>query len=333
MFSGWMMLRQFYCMLLCSLVSAPAAFGQAWARDMFTETSHDFGRVTRGAQPNFRFEFKNKYKEDVHVAAVRSSCGCTTPTIEKETIKSGETSAILAMFNTTAFTGQKSAVLTVVFDRPYYAELQLTVRGEIRTDIELQPAELDFGRFTQGDEKEQVVLVSFKGRPDLAITDVRSPFEHVAVKLGPPERQPGTVNYRMVVRLKDTVPEGLLQQQLAIIIGKDDSAPVTLPLKGEVVSPLVFSPASLSFSSVKAGTEAKKVLLLKGPAPFMITKIDSGDPRVTVEIPQEKKIFHKLEVVFKGEGDGGPYRKNLQIDTDLAGGRSASCLVIADVTP
>jgi hypothetical protein len=63
--------------LLAALAAAPA-MGQEWARKMFEATNHDFVSVARGSKVEYRFNFTNLYKEDVHIASVRSSCGCTT---------------------------------------------------------------------------------------------------------------------------------------------------------------------------------------------------------------------------------------------------------------
>ena len=76
------------------------ASAQEWATKMFKTKSHDFGSVARGAEAEFSFEFENLYEEDLHVASVRSSCGCTTPTIAKRDLKTFEKSQIVAKYNT-----------------------------------------------------------------------------------------------------------------------------------------------------------------------------------------------------------------------------------------
>src|SRR5205807_9771104 len=62
--------------LLLVLVGSSSSLGQDWARKMFSESSHDFGTVARGAKVEHRFQFNNPYQETAHVAGVRSSCGC-----------------------------------------------------------------------------------------------------------------------------------------------------------------------------------------------------------------------------------------------------------------
>ena len=63
-------------------------------------------RSPRSAKSEFDFEFQNIFEEDIHVAGVRSSCGCTEPHVTKQTIKTWENSAIHAVFNTRTFIGR-----------------------------------------------------------------------------------------------------------------------------------------------------------------------------------------------------------------------------------
>ncbi|MGO8744919.1 MAG: DUF1573 domain-containing protein [Thermoguttaceae bacterium] len=58
-----------------------------------------------------------------------ASCGCTTPIVEKDTLKTYERGAVLAHFNTDRFNGPHGATLTVTFDRPMFAQVQLNVSG------------------------------------------------------------------------------------------------------------------------------------------------------------------------------------------------------------
>ena len=130
--------------LVMVLLSVPAS-GQEWAAKMFSTTSHDFGVVARGAKAEYAFVLENPYVEEVHVAGVRASCSCTQPEVKTPTLKTHEKGVILAKFNTTAFLGPRGAALTVTFDKPYFAEVQLQVRGYIRGDVTLTPGIVDFG--------------------------------------------------------------------------------------------------------------------------------------------------------------------------------------------
>ena len=149
------MWRRTVCVLLLLILTAAVpALGGDWARKMFEETSHDFGYVARGAKAEFEFVLSNIYLEDVHIAGVRSSCSCTTPRIKQAQLKTYEKGAIIAAFNTRSFLGRKSATVTVTFDKPLYAEVQLHVSGHIRSDVVLSPGSVQLGSVDQGTPAE-----------------------------------------------------------------------------------------------------------------------------------------------------------------------------------
>ena len=108
----------FACSILFAANLVSSVNAEQWARKMFTETHHDFGAVSRNAKTEHAFVIENCFEEDVHIVAVRSSCGCTNPVLTKKTLKSWEKGEIIAQFNTRAFIGTKSAEITVVIDRP-----------------------------------------------------------------------------------------------------------------------------------------------------------------------------------------------------------------------
>ncbi len=112
----------FVALAACSSLSA-----QDWALKMFETTSHDFGTVAAGAKAEHEFVLKNIYLEDVHIASVTASCGCTIPSVRNDTLKTYQKGAVVATFNTAQFQGARGATLTVVFDRPYPAVVQLQV--------------------------------------------------------------------------------------------------------------------------------------------------------------------------------------------------------------
>ena len=109
---NWLTLGLTFGLIVPGLAISAAA--ENWADKMFTDREHDFRTVGRGTKCVYHFELSNPYKENVHIAGVRTSCGCTTPTLTKDTLKSHEKGAVVATFNTTTHVGRKAATLTVV---------------------------------------------------------------------------------------------------------------------------------------------------------------------------------------------------------------------------
>ena len=133
-----------------------------------------------GPRPSTEFAFSNIYLEDVHMAAVHTSCGCTSVRIANDSLKTYEKGAIVATFNTPSFLGQHGATITVTFDKPFYAEVQLHVSGYIRSDVVFDPGSVQIGDLEQGTSTRRKVTVNYAGRPDWKIVDVRGTNEHLS---------------------------------------------------------------------------------------------------------------------------------------------------------
>ncbi len=155
------------------LLWVSAGQAQDWARAMFgNNTSHDFGVVARGAKEEYRFVVENIYEEDAHIESVSSSCGCSTPQVSRQFLKTWEKAEILITLDTRGFMGQKDATIEVKFDRPFPAVVQLHIHAYIRSDVVVQPGAVSFGSVNQGAGANQTVSVSYAGRNDWRIARV-----------------------------------------------------------------------------------------------------------------------------------------------------------------
>lgn len=325
--------------LALGLVSAwtAEAPAQQWAEKMFSEQSHDFRAVGRGAKAEHRFQLKNLYQETVHIASVRTSCGCTTPSLTQQTLNSGDTAAVVATFNTNSFVGQKSATITVVFDKPYYAEVQLHVSGYIRTDVSFDPSEVDFGEFTSGQPREQQVVVTHHGDSDWRITDVRSHCPHLSVRLASPEVLRNRVRYRMAVSIDESMPEGEIRERLTLVSNDSEFPTTELAVTGRVRPTLTVAPAAVSLGRAAPGRAVTQRLVVRGNEPFAVREVICEDDRFEFELPEGRKKLHFLKLRFEAEsgtGPDGPQRvsQDVRVISDLPGGKSAEFTVTGTVT-
>jgi hypothetical protein len=310
-----------------SLLPASAS-AKEWALKMFQATNHDYGNVARGAKAEFAFELQNLYEEDVHIADVRTSCGCTTPTITKPTLKTWEKGAIVATLNTRSFVGQRNSTLTVVIDKPYYAEVQLTIAGYIHSDVDFQPGVAALGDVEQGTAGEQMINVTYRGNVNWQIADVRSANTHLEVELADPIRQPGLVSYKMLVRLKPDAPAGILQDQLTLITNDQRMPTVVLPVEARVTPPLAVNPSPLLFGALAPGQSVTKQLVLTGKQPFRVLAIGAESEVVQCKIaPDVTKKVHLVPVTLTAPQAPGDFRVTLSIETDLPSAGRATCVV------
>ena len=316
-----------------SLLSSTAA-GQDWARKMFDESRHDFGTVARAAKAEFEFTFNNPYVEDVHVAGVRSSCGCTSVRVDKPSLKTHEKSAIIATFNTKTFQGQRGATLTVTFDKPFYAEVQLQVSGFIRTDVVLEPGGVQFGAVEQGKPAETRVAVSYTGRSGWQIAAVKSTNPNMSAEVVETKRSGGQVSYDLCVKLNGNAPVGYLNDHLLLVT--NDATPVQIPVavEGRVQASITVSPASLFMGVVPPGETATKQIVVKGVKPFRILAITCDDERFVFDTSKADapKTLHLVPVTFAAGADAGKVTRTIRIETDL-GNCTPELAAYADIGP
>lgn len=313
------------------LVPGNAFAEENWAKKMFTETDHDFRTVGRGTTAEHYFKFENLYEENVHVSAVRSSCGCTTPTVSKDTLATHETASIVAKFNTSTFIGAKAATITVVFDQPYYAEVQLQVRGNIRTDITFDPPEMDFGQTKVGETKTRSIKITHRGNSQWRIQDVRSHCSDLAVKLSAPQTKPGVVEYEMQVRMKESMSEGDIHEQLTLVTNDSQFPTIEMAVAGQVRSTVSVSPAAVSLGTTTAGEITSKRLLVRADEPFAIREVRCADKRFTFEIPEGKKNIQFVQMTFTAGDSADQITQKIEIVTDLPGEKTAECVATGTV--
>ena len=308
--------------LLCFLVllaCAGTASAQDWARKMFTESSHDFGNVARGSKAVYHFKFTNIYEEPAHIASVRSSCGCTSvDEYTKSTLKTWDTGDIVADFNTNAFLGVHSATITVTFDKPFFAEVQLQVSGNIHGDLIMQPGLVELGTVNAGQTTERKVTVTHTGRSNWAISDVRSANTNFEVEVNESMRNGGTVAYDLLVRLKPTAPIGYVKDRL-FLVTNDASAPqVPVEVEGQVVADVEVRPSPLVLGTLTPGQSVPKnlVVLSHSKRAFKILGIECDDC-ITYKLPEEAKDRQIIPITFTAGKELGKIQKTIKIKTDL----------------
>ncbi len=332
--------RGLQCLLLCGVVLGGAAgalqpvFAQDWAEKMFHKREHNFGTVARGADTVYRFEITNLYKQTMTITGVRSSCGCTSTTVENPTIKTHEKAYVVARFNTRAFTGMHGATLTVSFDAPYRAEVQVRVHGNIRGDVVFAPGAVQFGDVEEGVGSERALTVSYAGRENWRIVDVTNDNNHFEVELKELGRGRGKVSYNLLVRLRDNVPAGYVKDQLTVVTNdpRADSQRIPLFVEGRVMPEISVTPAMLVLGDITAGVSVTRKVVVRGKNPFRILNVDCGDDCFRFDTDDQSKTLHLVGVTFHPEGLGD-IRLPVRIVTDRGSRRGTVLMISANVLP
>ncbi len=313
-----------YLLLVFSVPQLASA--QNWAGEMFGEQKHDFGIVARGAKAEYRFKFENKYKEPVHVHSVTTSCKCTTPSVTKDLVNSRESSEIVCKFNTESFTGQRSADVTVRFDKPYWAEVKLRVTGIIRGDIFVDPGIIEFGQVEQAATSSKSIRISHQGNTNWRIADVKSTCPFVKVQLKELFRGQGVVNYEMIAELTDKAEPGYLQNELILYVtqprganrtASDVRVPITFT--ANVTAALEVSPSVVKLGPLKPDESATTKLVIKSKVPFTITDVICDDGNFSAKTNETAGgRLHLLELSYEAKDVvEGEIKNSIKILTDM----------------
>ncbi len=313
------------------LLTAAPAFAQEWARKMFKGTEHEFGAVAAGSKVEHRFQLTNIYKEDIRIASVTSSCGCTTPVITQRMLKTHEKGEIVAVYNTTSFSGARNAVLTVTFDQPFHAEVQLKVNGYIRRDVVLNPGFIELGTVPFGETAERRIDIDYAGRNDWEIRDVRTTNDHLEAELTKkPRTGNGRVAYQLLVRLRQGAPPGYIDEQLTVLTNDNRMTQFPIDVRGKVESEISVSPSPLFLGVVQPGEAVTKHLVIRGKKPFKITGVQCENDCFQIDADDEVKSLHLVPVTFTSDKPGKSTAK-VRLETDLGKGVKPEVSVSAQV--
>jgi hypothetical protein len=326
------MFRPFVTSIAVILLTASTLPAQEdWARRLFTVTEHDFGAVAKGAMAEYTFVITNNVQGDVHIASVRTSCGCTSPSIEngKSTLKTYETSGILAHLNSDTHIGQRAATLTVTFDRPAYAEVQLQIRALVLTNILMEPTSLQFGTVQQGKASEAKVRIYRADFGNWQIDGVHLSDPYLHGQVIPVARQGGQVWYDLKVTLDPKAPPGYLSDHAVLTTNDPLIRQMPIQVGGQVQPNVAVSPSDIFLGVVHVGEKVTKRLVVRADKPFRITSI-TGDKRA-FEIPQppsDAKSIHIIPVTFVAQDEIGKVVKTIHIETDIGGAQATSYAVV-----
>lgn len=319
--------------LLLSMLVGPS-FGQRWAEDMFDHRSHDFGMVATGAKVEHRFTLENIYEEDARIVSARSSCGCTKPKFSTKLIKTWDKSEIVAVLDTRNFHGQKDTTITIRFDLPFPAEVQLHIHAYIRTNVVIQPESVAFGTVTQGAAARQTVKVSYAGRGDWEIERVLTDNPNLKARVVQTRREIGVVGYEveydLIVDLAADAPVGYIREHLTLVTNDPQPRASQVPVTVEgvivpaaasedgVVPTITVRPSPLLLGVIKPGGSVIRRLVVSGPKPFKVVSATCKDERFACGTSETPSVRHLLPVTFTADKQTGTINGKILIRTDPA---------------
>jgi len=100
----------------------------------FESLAYDGGTAIEGEKITYAYQFTNTGKSDLKIESVKASCGCTATAPKDEIIKPGESSEIVATFNSQGRVGQQRKTITVRTNDPDQPVVQLKLQVKVERD-------------------------------------------------------------------------------------------------------------------------------------------------------------------------------------------------------
>ncbi len=325
------MYRQISVFLALILCTELAQAQEDWAQKMFKVRRHDFGVVARNAKAEFAFVIENPYATDVEISGVRTSCGCTTPKLTKRTLKTYEKGAVLAVYNTDRFLGKRGATLTVTFSKPRRAEVQVSVKGFIRSDVIIQPSDIEFGSVPEGGGLQRSTTIQYFGsNPNWSLSQATTTNGHIKASVQRVKGSSGRPTYQVNAQLDETAPLGEIFDELTLVSNDREIPKLSLMVTGRVVAPVSISPSTLFLGVVPPGQQVERNLVVRGKQPFRILGVKTDHDGLSANVSDEAKKVHVLPIRFVAGNKTRRVDALVEIETDL-NGVIANCRVSAAV--
>ncbi len=297
-------MKSFLFAVLMTWVCLPISHlaGQSWATGLFESPKHEFGVVALGAKTVHVFKFRNTTSSTIRVSGVRTSCQCTIVRVLTPVVEPGQVGQIEAAFNTTSFKGKNGANVTVTFTSPTYAEAQLRVDGFIRSDVLIEPGEVNFGNVVAGDPGTKTIQIHYIGSPSWALESVRNSNAHLKTELVETRRAGSSILYQLKVSLDPQMPLGYLNQELRLVTNEPNKT-VPVMVNGLVSSPIQV-PSVVDLGRIRSGEVVNKIVVVNAQRAFTVIGIVSGDSRVEADQPKESKKTHMIKLTFSADREG-----------------------------
>ncbi len=337
------MRRILLCWIAWSAISVGASSAcraqSDWLTTVFPERAYDFGTVARGSQIRHAFPIVNRTNSEIHIADWRTKCGCTDVKVGARVIPPGTQTTVEATINTTNFQGYKPSGLTLILDRPVFAQVDLNVTCFIRGDIVLSPGQADFGTLRRSSKlpTTSLELTYAGGRPDWDIVQMKTQSDKVkAVAKETGRSVDGQIHWQITATLQPGVANGYFKDQITLITNDSPAQTIPISVLANVQSAVSVPPSIINLGRVRAGETIARVNLLhvRSSSPFSLSKVSATSPELEAqEARPGAAADHVLTLKLKAPTEPGPFHAVLKVETDMKNEPVAQVKVFATVAP
>ena len=212
--------------LVISVALAPALLA-APKLTVIPETC-DFGEAPSGESVQATFTLRNMGDEPLHVAHVRTSCGCTSSSLDQQDLPPGAETSLRATLSLQNRTGPQHKQLTIVSNDPEHPETQAFIHGTAIRFLAISPSIICLFSIPQGQPITRTVDVFSEDHTPFQITSVEASHPDLTVGISPISSNA----YRLSLTLPPSWPAGRIAESLRIHTDHPRAALLSCPITG-----------------------------------------------------------------------------------------------------
>ncbi len=287
-----MLIRRFSLLffVVAMFLMPTTSFG--WVK--FYESEHRIDAKPEDTQIHVEYRFANKGDKPVKILSLESSCGCTTPKLDKKIYEPGERGRIKVTFDIGTREGWQQKTITVKTDDPKTPLKVLKLTVNIPVIARFGPKTLQWTT----DKKSGPRILRFSGKPDLEIKVVELDYDHAVlqVKELPTEREndrtwavlPKDLSKatQSTLRIKTNFPATAPKEYIVVV-----KVTKKTPVPGSAHGNATTQPAPGTPGSPGSPRAAKKALKSQNPMAQWMHKVFTGSDEIPLRLDQRMVMF------------------------------------------
>jgi hypothetical protein len=203
------------------------------ARIAFSETLWDFGHIPKTGKVVHTYQIKSVGEDTLIIAKVRTTCGCTSAPLSKDTLAPGETARLDVIFDPAKVMVEETTKrLHVVCNDPNNPLAEIRFRAKIGNGsslVKVTPAFVDFDTVLAGAETVRTLTIENTSGEKLSLTRVEGPGDGVNLDLENQVLQPGQI-IQAALELGDKTASDNIQTSLTLDFECSKISRVTIPI-------------------------------------------------------------------------------------------------------
>jgi hypothetical protein len=283
---------------------------------------HQFGTVMQGDLVRHTFKVHSAGNAPLRVEHVKPSCGCLVTAAEGQDVPAGSDTFVTLELDTRELAGPVTKTVLLYTNDPVRPTLQLTLLGEVESDVVLEPPVLYFGRVRAGRAvRRQVQVRVEKPAPGHAaaapvlVTAVAPPGRPLSATL----EATADGGQAIAVELAADAPLGHFTRTVRFRTTSARQPDMTLEVLGSVEGDIAVTPPTITFGVTRPGGGRVREVWIRnrGVQPVELTVVQVPEDVLGYELrPLHPGSEYLLRVWLRDDAPPGTLERDIQIFTN-----------------